>query len=277
VAHLRANTAPLHGIYDVRPIPDKERRGRGGGTLRRRTPFGQSGSLCGLKLVRQNGVLSFRPPAGTLTTLARALRRGLRKRKPLARQIRRGRGEPWIKDLSSNIFMFLLLILTACQLQAEPTSSVDRVTPMHPQATLVNTPLPTDVPSPSSESSPVTNDPLDHTAWILQSLYGRPSLKDAPIILNFSEGFAYGEAGCNMYFNGDETMKYEISANGDLKVYFVYLARQCPSPEGVMEQEETYFKALNSVTGCKLTEDRLELKDESGEIILVFTKDTRPK
>ena len=45
------NTAPLRGIYDVHPIPGKERRGHGGGTLRRRTPYGQSGSLRGLKLV----------------------------------------------------------------------------------------------------------------------------------------------------------------------------------------------------------------------------------
>jgi heat shock protein HslJ len=175
------------------------------------------------------------------------------------------------------VFIFLLLILTACQPQAEPTSSVDLVTPMPTQSAVVNTRLPTDLPLPTSEPSPVTNDPLDHTAWILQSLYGRPALKDAPITLNFSEGFAYGEAGCNMYFNGGETMKYEISANGDLKIYFVYLARQCPSPQGVMEQEETYFKALYSATEYKLTEDRLELKDESGEVILVFTKDTQPK
>jgi heat shock protein HslJ len=176
-----------------------------------------------------------------------------------------------------SIFTFLSLILTACQPSAKPTSSVDLVTPMPTQVTVVSTPLPTDIPLPTSGPSPVTNDPLDHTAWVLQSLYGRPPLKDAPITLNFSEGFAYGEAGCNMYFNGGEDMKYEISANGYLKVYFVYLARQCPSPQGIMEQEETYFKALYSVTGYKLTEDRLELKDESGEIILVFTKDTQPK
>ena len=60
-----------------------------------------------------------------------------------------------------------------------------------------------------------------------------------------------------------------------MKIYFVYLARQCPSPPGVMEQEKTYLKALNRVAGYNLTEDRLELKDESGDTILVFTKDTQ--
>ena len=143
---------------------------------------------------------------------------------------------------------------------------------MPPQATAVKTPLQTEMSLPTSEPSPIANDPLDNTAWTLQSLYGRAALKDAPITLKFSEGFAYGEAGCNMYFNGDETMKYQISAHGDLKIAFVHLARQCPSPEGIMEQEDTYFKALYSVAGYNLTEDRLELKDESGKIILVFTK-----
>jgi heat shock protein HslJ len=134
------------------------------------------------------------------------------------------------------------------------------------------TPLPTQSPEATSEPSPVANDPLDNTAWILQSLYGRAPLEDTSITLNFSEGFGYGEAGCNPYFNGDETMKYKISAHGALKIYFVNAVRLCPSPPGIMEQEKTYLDALHSVARYTLREDRLELKDESGDIILVFTK-----
>jgi heat shock protein HslJ len=133
-------------------------------------------------------------------------------------------------------------------------------------------PLPTQSPEATSEPSPVANDPLDNTAWILQSLYGRSPLKDTQITLYFSEGFAYGEAGCNPYFNGDESMKYKISAHGDLKIYFVNAVRLCSSPPGIMEQEKTYLDALHSVAGYNLTEGRLELKDESGDIISVFTK-----
>jgi heat shock protein HslJ len=172
------------------------------------------------------------------------------------------------------VFISLFLIFTACKSQAVPISSNNLIATMTPQSTAVNTPLPTDTPLPTSAPSPAANDPLDSTAWILQSLYGRSPLKDAPITLKFSEGFVSGEAGCNSYFSGDETMKYKISAQGDLKIYFVYLARVCPSPEGVMKQEETYLKALNSVAKYNLTEDRLELKGESGNTILVFTKDT---
>jgi hypothetical protein len=44
------------------------------------------------------------------------------------------------------VFMFLLLIFTACEPQAELTSSVNLVSTMPPQSMAVNTPLPTDLP-----------------------------------------------------------------------------------------------------------------------------------
>ena len=123
-----------------------------------------------------------------------------------------------------------------------------------------------------AQSPGATNDPLNNTNWSLQSIYGRSPLKDAPITLQFSEGFAGGESGCNKYFGGDPTMNYTISADGGLKINFVRTARLCPSPQGVMEQEEAYFEALSSVAGYNLTEDRLELKAENGDVVLVFTK-----
>ena len=132
--------------------------------------------------------------------------------------------------------------------------------------------LPSQPTEATRASFMVTNDPLNNTKWVLQSLYGRAPLKDTTITLQFSKGLAGGESGCNNYFGGDPTMKYTISDKGDLKIKFVHLARHCPSPEGVMEQEEAYFEALSRVAGYNLTEDRLELKDGAGNIILVFTK-----
>jgi heat shock protein HslJ len=171
------------------------------------------------------------------------------------------------------VFIFLLFIFSACKPQAVPISSNNLVATMTPQFTVVNTPLPTDTLFPTFAPSPVANDPLDNTAWILQSLYSRPPLKDAPITLKFSEGYAGGESGCDFYFEGGPTMKYTISANGDLKINFVYTVRPCS--QEVMDQERTYFKALSSVAGYNLTGDRLELKDGIGDAILVFTKDTQ--
>lgn len=179
-----------------------------------------------------------------------------------------------------NFTVFVILtffVLAACG--APATSAPEPTLSPAPTPTLVPPPTETPMPpvpsqpaDPTQEALPVANDPLANTDWILQSLYGRSLLKDTTINLKFSEGFTYGEAGCNSYFKGDETMKYKISANGDLKIIFVRTGRLCPSPEGVMDQEKAYFKAIASVSGYNLTEDRLELKDGTGKIILVFTK-----
>jgi len=52
----------------VHPIPEKH-RGHGGGSLR--TPFGQSGGLCGLKLVPSKWRGLVPPQAGTYRVLTR--------------------------------------------------------------------------------------------------------------------------------------------------------------------------------------------------------------
>jgi hypothetical protein len=44
----------------------------------------------------------------------------------------------------------------------------------------------------------------------------------------------------------------------------------CPEPEGIMEQEQAYFEALNAAAQYRVEGDRLELYDESGAQILDF-------
>jgi len=175
------------------------------------------------------------------------------------------------------VFVILMVFILAACAPATPTpestlSPAPTNTLVPPPTETPIHPIPSQSPRATSEVLPVANDPLNNTNWILQSLYGHSPLKDTTITLAFADGRAAGESGCNTYFNGGETMKYKISAHGDLKIYFVHTGRLCPSPQGVMEQEKTYFKALSSVSGYNLTENRLELKDESGDIILVFTK-----
>jgi hypothetical protein len=44
-------------------------------------------------------------------------------------------------------------------------------------------------------------------------------------------------------------------------------------PEGLMEQEESYIKALSSAVTYRLvTKNRLEIEDVTSEVILVFTR-----
>jgi heat shock protein HslJ len=46
----------------------------------------------------------------------------------------------------------------------------------------------------------------------------------------------------------------------------------CPSPEGILEQETAYIQALRSSATYRLTDGRLEIIDARGETILVFAQ-----
>ena len=128
-------------------------------------------------------------------------------------------------------------------------------------------------PEATPESWVAVNDPLNNTKWMLQSLEGRSLLEGTAITLEFSKNAVHGKAGCNEYFGGEELQAtYVASESGNLEINFVRTLLHCSSPEGVMEQEEAYFEALSRVAGFELMENRLELKDGSGEIKLVFTK-----
>ena len=48
--------------------------------------------------------------------------------------------------------------------------------------------------------------------------------------------------------------------------------QKCLSPEGVMEQENAYVSALNSVTNYRVVDNRLELQDAGGETVLVYAR-----
>ena len=114
--------------------------------------------------------------------------------------------------------------------------------------------------------TPRTNDPLNGTKWVLQSLNGYPLVYGTTITMEFSEGYVRGSSGCNQYSGRG----YQVSDDGILTFpHFGSTIALC-SPEEVMKQEETYVKALGSVTTYRLTESRLELQNKAGDTIFMF-------
>ena len=47
--------------------------------------------------------------------------------------------------------------------------------------------------------------------------------------------------------------------------------KQCTEPEGILEQEQEFLQALAAVTQYGLAAERLELRDGSGSLQVVFT------
>lgn len=107
---------------------------------------------------------------------------------------------------------------------------------------------------------------LDGTEWVLRSLNGTSLVEGSNITLNFREGHASGFAGCNAY-GGD----YMAADDGALTITEIAVTAQlCQTPDGIMRQEDGYIEALGRAAAYRMTDDRLEIANDSGETTLVF-------
>ena len=76
-----------------------------------------------------------------------------------------------------------------------------------------------------------------------------------------------GIAGCNNY-----NASYEVTRN---KLSFGPVAttrKNCRTPLGIMQQENAFLAALDSITSYKLKRNSLELIDSEGNTLLVFRR-----
>jgi len=110
---------------------------------------------------------------------------------------------------------------------------------------------------------------LAGTSWTVTRFYVAGQrmispLADTQLTLRFSaDGKLSGSAGCNGYFANYETEDGSIKITGlgnNLK--------DCPEPEGLMEQEEQYLKALQTVVFYHVEAGILKLRwDEWMDVI----------
>ena len=104
---------------------------------------------------------------------------------------------------------------------------------------------------------------LDGTAWRLSSYAGQPALPETNVTIQFEDGRAGGEAGCNGY-----GASYKVDGN---RIRFEEIASTlmlCTAPEGVMEQEAEFLGSLEQVERFELDEDQLRLIRSDGEALV---------
>lgn len=111
--------------------------------------------------------------------------------------------------------------------------------------------------------------PLARTDWTLVSLNGHELIEGTTITLRFNDSWMEGFAGCNRY-----SVKMEIKDNtfifdddGALVTDLL-----CVSPEGIMSQEKEYVMTLTSVVTYSRSDNRLEMKNENRDVVLIFEK-----
>jgi heat shock protein HslJ len=84
-----------------------------------------------------------------------------------------------------------------------------------------------------------------------------------------ADGRVSGSAGCNRF-----TTAY--TADGQKLTFGPAAATRmmCTRPEGVMEQEQQFIKALETVATARFEGDRLELRTAAGALAATLAKDT---
>ena len=95
-------------------------------------------------------------------------------------------------------------------------------------------------------------------------------LADTSLTMAFSnDGKVTGSAGCNRY-----TAVYLVEG---VKLEFGPAAAtrmMCARPEGIMEQEQLFLKALETVATARFEGDRLELRTADGALAVTLKKQT---
>ena len=105
-------------------------------------------------------------------------------------------------------------------------------------------------------------------AWTLTSINGQPPIAGSTISATFENGEVGGRSGCNSYGG-----KYSASGKKLSTSALMMTEMACMDPQGVMEQEAAYLQALSQAASFTATDGRLEIRNASGETILVFTAD----
>jgi heat shock protein HslJ len=124
---------------------------------------------------------------------------------------------------------------------------------------------------------PKSIDPaLLNKVWLLETLNDQPVIPDSRIIAAFDEELFFrrlkvsGNAGCNAYAYVIELRQEPLAFSTrvpDARGYGYAPFSECA---GLMEQEEEYIAALLSVASYEVSDERLELENQAGEVVLVF-------
>ena len=115
-------------------------------------------------------------------------------------------------------------------------------------------------------------DELADTEWELVSLKGKDIIVGTVITLDFADDYLGGEMSCNGYGGSPDSGKYRSKGDGTfaLDPPFAVTVQLCTEPEGIMEQEAEYIEALMNAAKFRMVDNRLEIDNEDGEIILIL-------
>ena len=130
-------------------------------------------------------------------------------------------------------------------------------------------------PAPQYSSTPPlpARDPGDYR-WLLLSIDSNPLIDGTYVYLQFDGGRLGGFDGCNTFggAHDDETPVASSDGSFTMPNSIGGTAIGCVEPEGILEQADSYMAALRQSASYRLTDDRLEMLDETGTVRLEFAR-----
>jgi heat shock protein HslJ len=114
------------------------------------------------------------------------------------------------------------------------------------------------------------DDPLLGTEWLLERIYAEPVIEGSVVSAQFEHQnnttLISGLAGCNSYSGN-----YQVDGNQLTFGEIIATEMACQEPQGIMQQEQQYLRALfEDITSYQLTDDKLLMQNEAGETILEY-------
>jgi len=158
------------------------------------------------------------------------------------------------------VSIVLVLLLAGCN---DLTLPANTGAPPASDTELLSTPTAKAVLAKSPEQTQ-----LEGKVWRLQSINGESALPDVEVTLEFSAGVhrIEGYTGCNRYEGPYERSGYELDI-----AEIAITEQNCPQ-KNIMEQERLYEDILWDVTAYAIEDDTLTLKTDSGETLVLMSR-----
>ena len=125
--------------------------------------------------------------------------------------------------------------------------------------------------SPQDAPSP-TQTPMSAAGqiWVLETLNGAPVIEGTELTLNIGETDAGGLDGCNSFFGSHEDGSLVARSDGTISFpSFGGTLAMCGDPAEAA-QSDSYLAALADGTEYQILDNRLEIRDASGQVRLVL-------
>jgi heat shock protein HslJ len=110
-------------------------------------------------------------------------------------------------------------------------------------------------------------DPLNGTDWDLQSYNGTSPIEGRALTASFEKGQISGSAGCNSYGGTYQIHGDQITIS---QLYSTEMA--CMDPEGIMDQEQRFLKALSGAQTFQVATGQLKIFGANREILTFIPK-----